>query len=57
MSSPARRAIATALSGLIGNRYAFAVLENGSPVAYWAARIAQDRFVTLLAKEGLAKAG
>ena len=41
--------IATALSGLIGNRYAFAVLENGSPVAYWAARIAQDRFVTLLA--------
>jgi D-alanyl-D-alanine carboxypeptidase/D-alanyl-D-alanine-endopeptidase (penicillin-binding protein 4) len=43
--------IATALSGLIGNRYAFAVLENGSPVAYWAARIAQDRFVTLLAAE------
>ncbi len=49
--------VATALSGLIGNRYAFAVLENGSPVASWAARIAQDRFVTLLAKEGLAKAG
>ena len=44
--------LATALSGLIGNRYAFAVLENGSPVAYWAARIAQDRFVTLLAKAG-----
>ena len=41
--------LATALSGLIGNRYAFAVLENGTPVAYWAARIAQDRFVTLLA--------
>ena len=49
--------LATALSGLIGNRYAFAVLENGSPVAYWAARIAQDRFVTLLAQEGLARAG
>ena len=44
--------LATALSGLIGNRYAFAVLENGSPVAYWAARIAQDRFVTLLADAG-----
>ena len=49
--------LATALSGLIGNRYAFAVLENGSPDAYWAARIAQDRFVTLLAQEGLARAG
>ena len=44
--------IATALSGLIGNRYAFAVIENGSPIAYWAARIAQDRFVTLLANAG-----
>jgi serine-type D-Ala-D-Ala carboxypeptidase/endopeptidase (penicillin-binding protein 4) len=44
--------LATALSGLIGNRYAFSVLENGSPVAYWAARIAQDRFVTLLANAG-----
>jgi len=44
--------LATALSGLIGDRYAFAVLENGTPVAYWAARIAQDRFVTLLAHAG-----
>ncbi len=44
--------IATALSGLVGNRYAFAVIENGTPVAYWAARIAQDRFVTLLAGTG-----
>jgi D-alanyl-D-alanine carboxypeptidase/D-alanyl-D-alanine-endopeptidase (penicillin-binding protein 4) len=41
--------LATALSGLIRKRYAFAVLENGNPVAYWAARLAQDRFVTLLA--------
>jgi D-alanyl-D-alanine carboxypeptidase/D-alanyl-D-alanine-endopeptidase (penicillin-binding protein 4) len=41
--------LATALSGLIRDRYAFAVLENGNPVAYWAARVAQDRFVTLLA--------
>ena len=28
---------------------AFAVLENGSPVSSWAARAAQDRFVTILA--------
>jgi serine-type D-Ala-D-Ala carboxypeptidase/endopeptidase (penicillin-binding protein 4) len=41
--------LAAALSGLIGRRYAFAVLENGSPLAYWAARAAQDRFVTALA--------
>jgi D-alanyl-D-alanine carboxypeptidase/D-alanyl-D-alanine-endopeptidase (penicillin-binding protein 4) len=41
--------LATALSGLIRDRYAFAVLENGNPVAYWAARLAQDRFVTALA--------
>jgi hypothetical protein len=27
----------------------FAVLENGSPISSWAARGAQDRFVTILA--------
>ena len=37
------------LSGLIGRRIAFAVLENGNPVSSWAARSAQDRFVTILA--------
>ncbi len=42
-------AIASALSGYVGSRYAFVVVQNGSPVDYWAARAAQDRFVTKLA--------
>ena len=41
--------LACTLSGLIRNEVAFAVLENGSPVSSWAARAAQDRFVTILA--------
>ena len=41
--------LACTLSGLIGGSVAFAVLENGSPVSSWAARAAQDRFVTILA--------
>lgn len=41
--------LAASLSGYVGARYAFAVLENGHPVAYWSARGVQDRFVTLLA--------
>jgi len=41
--------LACTLSGLIRNSVAFAVLENGSPVSSWAARAAQDRFVTILA--------
>jgi D-alanyl-D-alanine carboxypeptidase/D-alanyl-D-alanine-endopeptidase (penicillin-binding protein 4) len=40
---------ASALSGYVRGRYAFAVLENGSPVAYWSAHKAEDRFVTALA--------
>ena len=40
---------ASALSGYVSGRYAFAVLENGSPVAYWSAHKAEDRFVTALA--------
>ncbi|GIU95589.1 MAG: peptidase S13 [Gaiellaceae bacterium] len=40
---------ASALAGLVGTRYAFAVVQNGSPVDAWSARAAQDRFVTLLA--------
>jgi D-alanyl-D-alanine carboxypeptidase/D-alanyl-D-alanine-endopeptidase (penicillin-binding protein 4) len=42
-------AIASALSGYVGRRYAFVVLHNGYPVASWTAREAQDRFVTKLA--------
>ncbi|HXF98401.1 MAG TPA: D-alanyl-D-alanine carboxypeptidase/D-alanyl-D-alanine-endopeptidase, partial [Gaiellaceae bacterium] len=41
---------ASALAGYVRGRYAFAILQNGSPVPYWAAREAQDRFVTLLAR-------
>lgn len=40
---------ACALAGYIDSRYVFAILQNGSPVPYWYARAAQDRFVTVLA--------
>jgi D-alanyl-D-alanine carboxypeptidase/D-alanyl-D-alanine-endopeptidase (penicillin-binding protein 4) len=40
---------ASALSGYVGDRYVFAVLQNGWPVSEWAARRAQDRFATALA--------
>jgi serine-type D-Ala-D-Ala carboxypeptidase/endopeptidase (penicillin-binding protein 4) len=39
----------SALSGYVGGRYAFAVLQNGPPLSPWWARKAQDRFVTALA--------
>ncbi len=41
---------ASALAGFVRRRYVFAILQNGSPVPYWTARTAQDRFVTLLAR-------
>ncbi len=40
--------IASALAGYAGDRYAFAVLQNGEPVSAAAARKAQDRFATAL---------
>ena len=40
---------ASALSGFVGDRYVFSVLENGWPVSYAWARTAQDRFATVLA--------
>jgi D-alanyl-D-alanine carboxypeptidase/D-alanyl-D-alanine-endopeptidase (penicillin-binding protein 4) len=40
---------ASALSGFVGDRYVFSVLENGRPVAATYARVAQDRFATVLA--------
>lgn len=43
--------LACSLSGFVADRFAFVIVENGTPVAYWIARQAQDRFVTLLAKE------
>jgi D-alanyl-D-alanine carboxypeptidase/D-alanyl-D-alanine-endopeptidase (penicillin-binding protein 4) len=42
---------ASALSGYVGSRYAFSILQNGSPVAATRARAAQDRFVTVLAAQ------
>jgi serine-type D-Ala-D-Ala carboxypeptidase/endopeptidase (penicillin-binding protein 4) len=42
--------IASALSGFVKQRVAFAVLENGHPLAYWWARRAQDRFAIVLAR-------
>jgi D-alanyl-D-alanine carboxypeptidase/D-alanyl-D-alanine-endopeptidase (penicillin-binding protein 4) len=43
---------ASALSGYVGDRYVFAVMQNGSPVSAWSARKAQDRFATALASTG-----
>ncbi len=40
---------ASALSGYVKSRYVFAVLQNGRPLSYWWARVAQDRFATVLA--------
>jgi D-alanyl-D-alanine carboxypeptidase/D-alanyl-D-alanine-endopeptidase (penicillin-binding protein 4) len=42
--------LACSLSGVIGDGIVFSVLQNGSPVAFWSARAAQDRFVTALAR-------
>lgn len=41
---------ASALAGFVRRRYVFAIVQNGSPVPYWSARAAQDRFVTILAR-------
>jgi D-alanyl-D-alanine carboxypeptidase/D-alanyl-D-alanine-endopeptidase (penicillin-binding protein 4) len=41
---------ASALAGFVRRDYAFAVIQNGSPVPYWSARSAQDRFATVLAR-------
>lgn len=42
--------LASALAGFVRKRYVFAIVQNGSPVPYWTARQAQDRFVTILAR-------
>jgi len=47
--------LACSLSGLVNEAVVFAVLQNGSPVAFWPARIAQDRFVTVLARSAYAR--
>jgi D-alanyl-D-alanine carboxypeptidase/D-alanyl-D-alanine-endopeptidase (penicillin-binding protein 4) len=40
---------ASGLSGFVRGRFAFAILQNGNPLPYWWARVAQDRFATVLA--------
>jgi D-alanyl-D-alanine carboxypeptidase/D-alanyl-D-alanine-endopeptidase (penicillin-binding protein 4) len=42
---------ASALSGFVRTHYAFAVLQNGFPLSYWWARVAQDRFAQVLAAQ------
>jgi D-alanyl-D-alanine carboxypeptidase/D-alanyl-D-alanine-endopeptidase (penicillin-binding protein 4) len=42
---------ASALSGFVARRFAFAVIQNGYPIATAWARRAQDRFVTVLAAQ------
>jgi serine-type D-Ala-D-Ala carboxypeptidase/endopeptidase (penicillin-binding protein 4) len=41
----------SALSGYVGNQFAFAVLQNGRPVSHFWARRAQDRFAAVLAAQ------
>jgi D-alanyl-D-alanine carboxypeptidase/D-alanyl-D-alanine-endopeptidase (penicillin-binding protein 4) len=41
---------ASALSGYVGTRFLFTVLQNGHPLPYWWARRAQDQFATVLAR-------
>jgi D-alanyl-D-alanine carboxypeptidase/D-alanyl-D-alanine-endopeptidase (penicillin-binding protein 4) len=42
---------ASALSGFVRDRYAFAILQNGLRLSPYAARAAQDRFATVLAAQ------
>jgi D-alanyl-D-alanine carboxypeptidase/D-alanyl-D-alanine-endopeptidase (penicillin-binding protein 4) len=44
--------LASALSGFVRGRYAFAVIQNGRPVSTYWTRRAQDRFATVLAGAG-----
>ena len=41
---------ASALSGYVRSRYVFSILMNGSPIPWWYARQAQDRFAQVLAR-------
>ncbi len=43
--------VSSALSGYVGDRFAFVAIENGHPVDVWAARQAQDAFAGALADE------
>ena len=43
--------VASALSGFVRERYAFAILQNGRRLSPYRARAAQDRFATVLAAQ------
>ena len=43
--------VASALSGFVRERYAFAILQNGRRLSTYRARAAQDRFATVLAAQ------
>jgi D-alanyl-D-alanine carboxypeptidase/D-alanyl-D-alanine-endopeptidase (penicillin-binding protein 4) len=43
--------IASALSGYVNSRIAFAIIQNGHPLSFWYAREAQDRFAKVLATQ------
>ena len=42
---------ASALSGFVGDRYVFSILQNGWPLSWSWARLAQDRFAAVLASQ------
>jgi D-alanyl-D-alanine carboxypeptidase/D-alanyl-D-alanine-endopeptidase (penicillin-binding protein 4) len=44
--------IASSLSGYVDSHIAFAIIQNGHPIASWWAREAQDRFAKVLASQG-----
>jgi D-alanyl-D-alanine carboxypeptidase len=43
--------LASALSGFVRERYAFAILQNGPGLSFYTARASQDRFATVLAQQ------
>jgi len=47
--------LACTLSGVVNDALVFVVLQNGSPVAFWPARLAQDKFVAALARSRFAR--
>ncbi len=44
--------VASSLSGYVNSHIAFAIIQNGHPIASWWAREAQDRFAKVLASQG-----
>jgi D-alanyl-D-alanine carboxypeptidase/D-alanyl-D-alanine-endopeptidase (penicillin-binding protein 4) len=49
--------LASALSGYASDRFAFSILQNGDPVSFYYARLAQDRVAQALARVAAATSG